>query len=187
MTKEVILASASPRRVELIKKIPWLKATVFPSNCDETLSGKYSGENAAVFLANLKADYVLNMFNDKTVIGADTIVCLGNVLLGKPKDDIEALKMFKMLCGTTHSVITGVCIASKVKKVIFFEKTLVTFNAFNDNIVYNYIKSGAHLDKAGGYGIQDEQLKQLISAVDGDYDNVIGLPVLKLEKALMEF
>ena len=183
---KVYLASASPRRAELIKKIPWLTATVFPSNaCEPPFSGGDPVEYA-MKLACIKATDVFAKTGG-VVIGADTVVAIDGKVLGKPADAEDAERMFKLLCERTHDVITGYCVVDKDKKIENFAKTYVTFGAFIDKIVYNYINSGAPYDKAGGYGLQDSQLASIIKKVDGDRDNVIGLPVKSLEKTLEEF
>lgn len=182
----VILASASPRRAELIKKIPWLHATVFPSAAEEE---PFCGGSVADYvqtLAKRKALWVLERV-DGTVVGADTVVSIGGEVLGKPRSPQDAENMFRKLCGRTHEVITGYCVANHAKNVVNFEKTYVTFGAFIDKIVYNYIDSGAPFDKAGGYGLQDSELFPLIERVEGDADNVVGLPVAALEKTFKEF
>ncbi len=182
----MILASASPRRAELIGKIPWLSATVFPSHVQEP---PYGGGDPSVYARDLavrKATDVLARV-EGIVIGADTIVTIDGRVLGKPADTAEAEAMLRLLCGRTHAVITGYCVASRAKIVENSVKTYVTFRAFDEKIVYNYIRSGSPLDKAGGYGLQDPLLAPLIADVTGDRDNVIGLPVAALKKTLKEF
>ncbi len=182
----VYLASASPRRAELIRKIPWLRAAVFPSDVTEP---PFSGGNAAEYARSLATAKAFNVLGKTggTVIGADTVVTIDGIVLGKPTDAVDAERMFRLLCGRTHEVITGYCVANEKKIIADYEKTYVTFRAFIDKIVYNYIKSGAPMDKAGGYGLQDSPLLPLIEEVRGDRDNVIGLPVAALEKTLKEF
>jgi septum formation protein len=182
----VVLASASPRRAELIKKIPWLRAAVFPSNADEP---PYTGGGVSDYACGLAKAKAENVFG-KTggiVIGADTVVCAGGEILGKPKDKSDAQRMFRLLCGNSHEVITGICVTNGVKTVTAYCKTLVTFGEYNEAVVCKYINSGAPMDKAGAYGLQDEAIASLIERVDGDADNVVGLPVGTLEKTLKEF
>lgn len=181
----IILASASPRRKQIIDKVPWLTATVFPCDLPESVPAGTPIEQVPVLLARQKAQRVFSLTGG-VVLGADTVVILGDKILGKPSCKEECRQMLIELCGRTHSVITGYCIISKDKKVENFSKTMVTFGAFNREIVYNYLESGLGMDKAGGYGIQDEILRPLIVGVDGDYQNVIGLPS-DTEKALKEF
>jgi len=180
---KLILASASPRRRELIKSLN-LEVVIHPSNVDENVCMN-TNEEYAMSLARRKAKSVFEIEKELT-LGADTIVCIGNEILGKPKNAEDAEQMFRKLCGKTHEVITGVCFVYEGGEIVDFEKTLVTFNEFNKKIVDEYIKSGAPFDKAGGYGIQDRALSPLIKCVFGDLDNVIGLPVKKIGKILKE-
>lgn len=182
----VILASASPRRAELIKKIPWLRATVFPS---EAIEFPYAGGDVTEYVCNLAVIKARDVFRKVggTVIGADTVVYAAGKVLGKPCDKSEAEEMFKLLCGRTHEVITGIAVMDLNKLVTEYEKTYVTFNEYDSEIVGNYINTGAPFDKAGGYGLQDEAISPLVRIVKGDKDNVIGLPVRTLEKTLKEF
>ena len=123
---------------------------------------------------------------DLPVLAFDTVVGLGGTVFGKPATAEQALSMFKALCGNTHEVVTAVYFAVNGKIIEKSEKTLVTFGAFNEQLVYNYINSGAPFDKAGGYNIDDDMIKPLITAVDGDHDNVVGLPVKLTEKLIEE-
>ena len=183
---EIILASASPRRRELVKKIDGFSFTVEPSFAKENYGSLSLPEDITMFLAAKKAQEVFER-RGGLVLGADTVVATEDgKILGKPENFEQAEEMFRLLCGKTHTVVTGICLYSKEKKITKFEKTYVTFGAFNAEIVYNYIKSGNAYDKAGGYGIQDESLKPLIKRVDGDFDNVIGLPVRLVKEILKE-
>ncbi len=183
---EIILASRSPRRRELVKKIDGFSFKAEPSFADESCGEDLSPEELTVLLAERKAAEVFLRVGG-LVLGADTVVVAPNgEILGKPADAADAERMFRLLCGKTHGVVTGVCLMSERKKVAKFEKTYVTFGAFDEKIVYNYIKSGNAYDKAGGYGIQDVELKPLIERVDGDVDNVIGLPISLLQEMLKE-
>lgn len=121
------------------------------------------------------------------VLAFDTVVGLGNVVFGKPHTPEQAMNMFKSLCSRTHEVITAVFLGVNGKIIEKTEKTLVTFGAFDKDLVYNYINSGAPFDKAGGYNIDDEQIKPLIVEVAGDYYNVVGLPVRLTEKLIEEY
>lgn len=120
------------------------------------------------------------------VLAFDTVVGIDGEVLGKPTSEADALRMFRLLCGRTHEVVTAVYFAFNGKIIEKIEKTAVTFGAFDDEVVYNYIASGAPFDKAGGYNIDDRELAPLISATDGDYDNVVGLPVRLTEKLIEE-
>ena len=180
----LILASASPRRKELIKKLD-LEVEIVPSGAEEK-TNCLEPRSYAMALASIKAQEVF----DRTgglVLGADTVVVLDGEILGKPKTATEADEMFSKLCGRTHEVITGLCIIDKDSKVTDAEVSYVTFGEYDDRIIKEYIRSGAPFDKAGGYGIQDEALSPIIKNVKGDLDNIIGLPVKKVEKLLEQF
>ena len=181
----IVLASASPRRALLIKKIPWLRATVFPSGESEL---PHTGEDPARYAernAERKAEWVFERTGG-VVLGADTVVALGGEVFGKPKSEADAERMLRALCGHTHTVITGFCIRAEAQKKVSHEVTRVTFKAYDEQIVRAYIQSGAPLDKAGAYGLQDPLLRSLIAAVEGDEDNVIGLPVRAIGEVLKE-
>ena len=120
------------------------------------------------------------------MLGADTVVALGGEVFGKPKDEEDAARMLRALCGKTHTVITGYCIRTEMQRIVSYEETRVTFKAYDERIVRAYIRSGAPFDKAGGYGLQDALLSPLIAGVEGDEDNVIGLPVHAVGEALKE-
>lgn len=181
---KITLASASPRRKELIKKIEGLTVEICPSGADENVAER-NPEKLASRLAELKAQSV---FDERggIVVGADTIVAVDDRVLGKPKSESEAYEFFRLLCGRTHKVITGVAVISERAKAVDCEVTTVTFAPYDENTVSAYIKTGSPFDKAGGYGIQDEGMKPIVTAVEGDLDNVIGLPVKKLAKILEE-
>lgn len=181
----IILASASPRRRELIKKIPLLEVEIMPSDADENIP-KTSPEDYVKTLATIKAQSVYEKTGGN-VVGADTVVVINGEILGKPKDEFESREMFKKLCGKTHEVLTGVALVSKKGTLSDFERTLVYFNEYDEEVVNAYIKSKKPFDKAGGYGLQDEGLKPLVKGIKGDEDNVIGLPVEKLSKMLAFF
>lgn len=181
----VTLASASPRRRELIKKIPWLEVKIVPSGADENVFASDPKEFVEK-LALKKAQCVFDRCGG-TVIGADTVVVAGGRILGKPVSAEEARAFFKLLCGIEHSVITGIAIVSKGKTVTASEITKVEFLPYDDAIVEKYIASGAPFDKAGGYGIQDDGIKPIVRKITGDMDNVIGLPVKLLKETLEVF
>lgn len=182
---KLILASASPRRKELIGKIEDLQVEIVPSKAEE-ITAFSDPFDCAKSLAELKATTV---FAERggTVLGADTIVVMDGIVMGKPRNKIEAKEMLMKLCGRTHEVITGLCIVNDEKKIVDAEVSFVTFDNYNEQLICDYISSGAPFDKAGGYGIQDEALKPIIKDVKGDLSNVIGLPVKKVEQLLKQF
>ncbi len=180
----LILASQSPRRKELLAYIT-PDFTIKVSEADETLDGSLSPEEAVKYLARIKGEAVAKDFGNDTVISADTIVVSDNTILGKPHSPEEAFAMLRRLSGRTHSVFTGVCVISHDKKICFCEKTLVTFTELSDEEINAYIQTGEPFDKAGGYGIQGKG-SVLISSINGDYYNVMGLPVARLNRILKE-
>ena len=139
-------------------------------------------------LAMLKAKDVFDKVGG-TVIGADTVVYACGKLLGKPKTASDAEDMFKLMCGHTHEVITGYCVINERGCESGSEITYVTFGDYDEyrEIIRKYIMSGAPFDKAGGYGVQDSDISPLVKAIDGDVNNVIGLPVSALTKMLRSF
>lgn len=183
---DVTLASASPRRAALIRNIPWLRATVFPSVAEEYA---FAGGDVAAYAVALARRKAQDVFKKRggVVIGADTVVTVDGQVLGKPLDAADAERMFRLLCGRTHAVITGYCVCNATKTAENYVITHVTFGAYESELVQAYIRTGAPFDKAGGYGLQDELLAPLIQKVEGDRDNVIGLPIEALKKTLEEF
>lgn len=181
----VTLASASPRRRELIKKIPSLEVTIVVSNADESSVVESDPTKLVKALALLKASEVSKRVGG-IVIGADTVVAVDGKILGKPKSADEARSFFRLLCGRSHEVITGVAVVYETETLVRAEKSVVTFNPYDESVVEAYIASGKPFDKAGGYGVQDELLSPLIASVEGDLDNVIGLPVELLRRTIEE-
>ena len=177
-----ILASASPRRRELLKQIiP--KFEVIPAAADEKVNLSLFPEQMACALAESKCDEVYAAHTEDTVIGCDTIVCFGGEILGKPKDRADAFETLKRLSGKTHYVITGVCVRNKYNKLTDFDKTEVKFNVLSDEFIKIYVDGGSPLDKAGSYGIQDGGI---VNEYFGSYTNVVGLPVNLVRKMLKE-
>lgn len=183
MQYNIILASKSPRRKELLGKI--VKSfQIVDSGVDEARIRAKSPLLFAKKAAATKAKAVAEKHKDAIVIGADTIVVLGNKILGKPKDKKDALAMLKSLSGTTHKVITGIAVIFPGEKVIStYALTRVTMKKISPQAIADYVDSGRPLDKAGAYGIQEIE-DPFIEKIEGDYDNVVGLPVKQLEKIL---
>ncbi len=176
-----ILASASPRRRELLSQI-LPSFDVVPPEKAEKVNLSMFPEQMACALAESKCDEVFKKNPTATVIGCDTIVVFGNEVLGKPKDRQDAYDTLKRLSGKTHFVITAVCVRNKYNKAVEFDKTEVKFNVLSDDFIRIYVDSGSPLDKAGSYGIQDGGL---VKEYFGNYTNVVGLPV-PLTKKLLE-
>lgn len=177
---KLILASASPRRRELLGEIT--EFTVEPSRFEECAEG-LSAEETAAYFAEGKAREVFSRFPNHAVLGADTVVAYQGKILGKPKDKEDAKKALRLLSGNTHSVYTGVCLIGKGFCKTVTVATRVTFNALNEELIEGYVESGLPLDKAGSYGIQDGY--PLVKSYEGSYTNVVGLPQEEV-RALIE-
>lgn len=179
----IILASKSPRRKELLHYITD-DFTIKSADVDETLPENISPSDAVLYLSSIKAEPLND--NDSIVIGADTVVALDDIILGKPKDDDDARRMLRMLSGKEHSVFTGVTVLKGDKKVSFYSETKVKFYDLTDEDIENYISTREPFDKAGAYGIQGYG-SLLVEKIDGDYFNVVGLPISRLNQVLKEF
>ncbi len=185
----IYLASASPRRKELLTQAGF-DFTILPSDIEEQLRDCAPGQ-AAEELAFQKADDVYRRLKGQAeeymVIGADTIVCYDDEILGKPKDPQEAFDMLKLLSDRTHQVITGISIIARRRgakqAVLFHETTSVTLYPIPDDELKAYIATGDSLDKAGAYGIQGAFAVH-VREIQGDYNNVVGLPIAKLYQTL---
>jgi septum formation protein len=180
ITTELILASASPRRVELLKQIG-LTFRIIPPNVQEDIAPGMNADEIVMELSRRKAmDVARKVGKDSLVIGADTIVVKDKVL-GKPKDESEAYFMLKELQNSWHDVITGVTLLDNrnLNYITSFEKTQVKMRSLSDDTIKAYIKTGEPMDKAGAYGIQGMGAL-LIESINGCYFNVVGLPLAKL-------
>ena len=175
---KIILASASPRRRELMKYITEDFEAV-STDCDETLPDGIAPTAASEYLAVLKAKAAAEKSPDCVVIGCDTTVILGSEILGKPKDRAQCIADISKLSDKTHQVITGCCIISGGRANSFSEVTDVTFRELTAAEIEAYADTDEPYDKAGGYGIQGLG-SSLISHIDGDFFNVVGLPVGRL-------
>lgn len=182
---KTILASASPRRRELMKLITEDFEAV-SMDTDETLPQDIEPLEASEYLAGIKTQSALERFPENIVIGCDTTVVIDNEILGKPKNSYQCRKYLKMLSGRTHKVVTSCMIADKRSRRVFSEITEVTFRTLSDSDIEWYISTGEPFDKAGGYGIQGKG-SLLIEKINGDYFNVVGLPVSRLNQELKIF
>ena len=180
----LVLASASPRRRELLQTAG-LQFSVRVSDADETIPPNTPPHEAVQLLAKQKAAAVAKLCPKDLVIGADTVVTLDGDILGKPRDAADAARMLRMLSGKTHDVFTGVCLMHAGKAETFFEQTCVTFYPLTDGEIADYIATGEPMDKAGAYGIQGRGCT-LVKKINGDYFNVVGLPVAALYRKLEE-
>ena len=183
---KIVLASASPRRKELISLITE-SVEIRPAECDETLPEGIGAREAVEYLSKIKNDAAKSISaHDELIISADTVVAVSNEILGKPADKEDARRMIKLLSGRTHQVYTGVTISYKGNAVTFSEKTDVSFFDLTDDEIESYVSSSEPYDKAGAYGIQGKA-SLLVSGINGDYFNVVGLPVARLNRELSKF
>lgn len=181
--KNIILASGSPRRHSLLNSIG-LPHIVIPSSVDEVFDPSLSSEQSAVSLAEQKALDVAKRSSFDLIIAADTIVVLKDQLLAKPQSRQEAIDMLEKLSGNTHSVITGVSLVTPDKHTSFSVTTKVTFESLTPAEMEAYVDTGSPMDKAGGYGIQDDLGSLFVKHINGDYYNVVGLPLQRLYEEL---
>lgn len=180
----VVLASASPRRKEILEEII-SDFLIVPADIDETIQPGWEQAKIAEELASLKATVVGHQFSDQDcIIGADTIVVLNGQVLGKPRDEKEAIEMLTWLQGSTHNVYTGVCLLYGSQCHKFTECTGVTFRSMETEEIREYINEYKPYDKAGAYGIQDWVGTTVIEEIHGSYTNVKGLPSTPLYKTL---
>jgi len=175
----LILASASPRRAELLTAAG-IEFDVMPADVDETMDVEDTPESYVRRLAQLKAEAVLPRAGDRPVLGADTIVIVGHAVLGKPADTADAGRMLRLLSGREHAVMTGVCLinpaAESGRVQMSTTRTSVGFAALTDEEISWYVASGEPMDKAGAYAIQG-LASRFVTRIDGSYSNVVGLPV----------
>ena len=183
--KKLILGSQSPRRKDLLASLD-LDFKVITKNIDETYPNGLSNKEIAEYLANLKST-VFKPKSNEIIITADTIVCVGNEILGKPSTKIEAIQMLKKLSDRAHEVITGVSIKSMNNEYTFSDTTSVHFGKLTYDEIDYYIDTYKPYDKAGSYGIQ-EWIGQIgITKIEGSYFNVMGLPVHRVYAELLKF
>jgi septum formation protein len=173
----VILASASPRRQKFLSDLG-IAFTASAADIDETARPGEQPDKFALRMAADKAAVLADQYPAACIIAADTVVTIDDLILGKPMDEDHALTMLRRLCGATHQVITGVCLACRDKKLyeVFARTTRVWFADFPDAVLKAYIRTGESMDKAGAYGIQGKG-GFLVSRIDGSCSNVVGLPV----------
>lgn len=179
--ENIILASASPRRQQLLKQIG-LNFEVVPSSIDEVIDNTLKPFQVAISLASQKCNDVASQIKDDCiVIGADTIVVKDDRMLGKPKNAIDAFDMLSSLKGEWHQVVTGLCLfrTSDKKSICDYEMTKVKIADKSDEFINEYISTKEPFDKAGSYGIQGYG-SLLVEKIDGCYFNVMGLPIFKL-------
>ncbi len=183
---DIVLASGSPRRRELLTQMG-LSFRVVVSDVNEGIDKGLPPEDQVYLLSQRKARAVAQLVaSDALVIAADTIVALEGEVMGKPRSTQEAAEMLSLLSGKTHEVYTGFTVQQGEKAVTEVERTLVTFRHLAQAEIAAYVATGEPMDKAGAYGIQGLG-SMLVSGIEGDYFNVMGLPVCRLGLALNEF
>lgn len=182
----LVLASASPRRAQLLRQVGFA-FDVCPSHVDEDFDHR-DPVTVAQLLAERKATAIANSWKNRIVLAADTIVVLDEHILNKPIDHSDARRMLEMLSGRTHQVFTGFCLMrmSDERKCTDIERTDVTFRTLSADEIESYINDGTCFDKAGSYGIQDASAI-FVERIDGDFYNVVGLPITKIYTRLNEY
>ena len=185
MNNKIILASKSPRRQELLRLMD-LDFRIVLKDVDESYPDGLSPEEIAVYIAKKKAEAFDEIVTDEVVLTADTIVSIGDKILGKPDNEEHAVEMLNLLSGSTHQVITGVCLFYKQEYHSFFDVSDVTFRHMSDEEIRHYVSKYKPMDKAGSYGIQEWVGVTGIVKINGSYTNVVGLPTEKLYQALLK-
>lgn len=185
LTKKLVLASQSPRRREILSKLRIPFEVKAPDFIEEGQS-RLRPREEVLFLAQGKARSLSRRFPDALILGADTLVVLGEKKMGKPRDDREAYLMLEQLSGKTHRVFTGLALldSSSNHFQTSVEETFVTFYPLDEEEIQKYIKTGEPKDKAGAYAIQGKG-ESLVKGIKGDYLNVVGLPLDQLKKLLV--
>jgi len=174
-----VLASASPRRAELLRAAG-IEFDVMPADVDETLDVEESPDGYVRRIAQTKAEVIAARLPGRTVLAADTVVLVDNTILGKPADHADAQRMLRLLSGRGHVVLTGVCLinpnAASGRVQTLTTRTTVRFASLTDAEIDRYVASGEPMDKAGAYAIQG-LASRFVTAIEGSYSNVVGLPV----------
>ena len=181
----VILASGSPRRQQFFRDLD-IDFSIQLKEIEEIYPENLKGVAITDYLSNLKSDAFSTLNDNDLLITSDTIVWLEGKALGKPKDAKDAFTMLRAMSGKKHEVITSVCIRSNSFQKIISDITIVTFKELSDDEIHYYIKNYKPFDKAGAYGIQEWIGFIGIDKIEGSYFNVVGLPVHKLYKELMD-
>ena len=189
MTKEhhIILASNSPRRKELLAGLGMPFEVRVLQDIDESYPGDLPVSEVALYIAGKKADvYRATLADDELVITADTVVIVGDEILGKPVDEADAERMLRLISGRTHQVTTGVCMLTRETERCFAVTTDVTFKPLSDDEIRYYITRYKPFDKAGAYGIQEWIGYIGVTGLHGSYYNVMGLPVQRIYETLQQ-
>lgn len=184
----IILASNSPRRRELLGGLGIDFTVKVIGGIDESWPHELKGEDIPLFISKEKAaPYKATIAKDELVITADTIVYVDGEVLGKPHDEADAKRMLRLISGRWHEVITGVTLMTAERERSFAVTTKVKFCNLSDNEILQYVDSGMPMDKAGAYGIQEWIGYVGVEAIEGSYFNVVGLPVQRLYRELINF
>ncbi len=178
----IILASASPRRKQLLSKIT-TNFEIIPSEAEEIYPETLQAMDVSLYLSNLKAKDIHNKYPDKIVIGSDTTVIINNKLLGKPKDKNEAKEMLTMLSNNVHYVVSGVTIYNKEEVFQINAISKVFFKKLTEQEIDEYLLEDEYKDKAGSYAIQGIAGK-FIDHIEGDYDTIVGFPTNEVKAIL---
>jgi septum formation protein len=181
---DIVLASGSPRRRALLAGLGWRFEAAAPEADESAVPGE-TPEALCVRLAVTKAESVAKRRADALVIGADTLVLADGEVLGKPRGREESLRMLRRLQGRVHEVLTGIGLFWKGRSASGLERTAVRFRAFGEETARAYAATGEGMDKAGAYAIQGRGAL-LVSSIEGDYFNVVGLPLCRLGKMIEE-
>ena len=185
---KLILASASPRRRELLAGLDLPFEVRVADRVDESYPAGLEESDVPLFISRKKSEtYLESMADDEIVITADTVIIAGKRILGKPSDREEAAEMLRLLSGRQHQVVTGVTLAAKGRTHSFKVTTDVWFSVLTDSEIDYYIERYRPFDKAGAYGIQEWIGYVGIERIDGSYFNVVGLPVQRLYRELLSF
>ncbi len=185
---KIILASNSPRRKELLAGLDLQFEVRVLQDIDESYPADLPTHKIAEFISKKKADaYVETMADDELVITADTVVILGDEVMGKPHDEADAKRMLGELSGRTHQVATGVTLSTRQRQMSFSVVTNVTFKELSADEIDYYVRTYQPMDKAGAYGIQEWIGYIGVTALEGSYFNVMGLPVQRIYEALKRF
>ena len=181
----IILASESTRRVDILRTLG-ISFSIIPPNIDENRKKDETPKDFVLRISFEKANKVGNLFSDKWVIGADTVVVIKNKILGKPKNERDAFNMLKYLSGKWHKVITGYCVLNASKNVIYRDavETRVYLRDLTEDEIARYIKTSEPFDKAGSYAVQGKG-GYMVKEIKGSYANVVGLPICEVAEALL--
>ncbi len=183
MFPEIILASKSPRRQQLLS-FANIKYKVMTTDEEEVIPAHCSPSEVAITIAAQKIEHLKLEISAVPILAADTIVICGNEIFGKPGNEVEAIEMLTKLSNRMHQVITGVCIKKEQQLISFHDSTNVYFNELSASDIAYYVHTAKPFDKAGGYGIQEWIGYTGVKGIEGDYYNVMGLPINKVVQAL---